>query len=218
LASSIEPNTTLLYAEVARLQLKSGVEQEARQHLCAGPPEVAGPVEDSITDLIEAQIAHHRRLAARRPNHPDVHYRLGLLLRQRGHLEEAIEHFEQAVHINPVYTKALIKLGLALYEADRTDEAIRSLQGALALHPEYVDLHYRLGVIFASRQQFQLALEHFDRAVASHGENLDYRENLAIALENMGMIDRAKAMWHRIEEQAPASAHAERARAALGPH
>jgi tetratricopeptide (TPR) repeat protein len=154
-------------------------------------------------------------VVAQRPNHPDVHYRLALLLRHRGKLDDAVEHLEEAVTINPCYCKALIKLGLALFEADRTDEAICRLQQALELHPEYVDLHYQLGLIFAGRQEFELAVEHFDQAVNARPNNLDYRENLAIALENMGLIDRSKAMWHRLKEMAPDSEHARRASEAL---
>jgi Flp pilus assembly protein TadD len=92
------------------------------------------------------------------------------------------------------------------------------LTQALELHPDYVDLHYRLGVIFANRHEFDLALEHFDKTVELSPNNLDYRENLAIALENMGLLDRAKLMWRRIREMAPASEHARRAEKALGSH
>jgi hypothetical protein len=36
-----------------------------------------------------------------------------------------------------------------------------------------------------------------------------------LALENMGLIDRARSMWHRICEMAPESGQADRARSAL---
>jgi len=216
LASSIEPNSTLLYTEMARLQLKCGVQQEADRYLSPPPPpEVAGPPEERMDNLIESQIDRHRRAAEAHPSHPDVHYRLGLLLRQQGRLEEAITHFQRAVDINPVYAKAVIKLGLALYEAGRSEDAITMLQQALELNPEYVDLHYRLGTIFADRHQFELAVEHFDAAVAGNPQNLDFRENLAIALENIGMIDRARSMWYRICEMAPESTQARHAREAI---
>ena len=54
------------------------------------------------------------------------------------------------------------------------------------------------------------------RALALNPENLDFRENLAIALENMGMIDRARSCWHRICELAPDSDQAQRACEVLG--
>jgi len=140
------------------------------------------------------------------------------LLRQRGRIEEAVVHFQRAVDINPVYVKALIKLGLALYETGRTDDAIETLQQALKLNPEFLDLHYRLATMFADKQRFAMAVEHFEQAVAGNPQNIDFREHLALALENIGMIDRARAMWQRICEMAPNSAQADRARVAMSRH
>src|SRR5690606_2574607 len=97
LAASLEPNSTLLYAEVARLQLKCAVQQETERYFGSELAEVAAPPEERLDDLVERQIDRHRRIAAERPNHADVHYRLGLLLRQRGYLDEAIECFERAL-------------------------------------------------------------------------------------------------------------------------
>jgi tetratricopeptide (TPR) repeat protein len=214
MAASIEPNSTLLYAEVARLQLKCAVQQEAESWLGLDGSECAGPPESRLDDLVEQQIEHHQALARERPAHADVHYRLGLLLRQRGRLDEAIASFRHALAINPAYTKALIKLGLACQEAGRADEAIRMFQRALELHPDYVDVNYRLGVLFASRRQFELAVEHFGRAAARRPEIAEYREMLAMALENIGLIDRAKAMCHRVREM---MSHRRRARPSARP-
>src|SRR4029453_12471309 len=131
-----------LYSEVARLQLKCAVQQEAEEYLdLQAPP---ADKQHDVGDVIDSQIEHNRLAVQEHPQHPDVHYRLGLLLRQRGHLQEAIGEFESAVRINPSYTKALIKLGLALYEIGRLEDATRTLQQALDLHPDYIDLHYRL--------------------------------------------------------------------------
>ena len=104
---------------------------------------------------------------------------------------------------------------MALHESGRTDESITFLQRAVELNPQYVDLHYRLGVMFADRQQFQLAVEHFDRAIEGNAEHMDARENLAIALENLGMIDRARAMWHRVSEMSSVATQVARAEQAL---
>ena len=51
--------------------------------------------------------------------------------------------------------------------------------------------------------------------VAGNPANLDWRENLAIALENLGLIDRARAMYHRICEVTPDNSQAIRSRAAI---
>ena len=82
------------------------------------PVQAAGPPQSDACSEAD------RQAIAERPNHADLYYRLGLLLKNRGQIEEAVDAFQHAVAINPAYMKALIKLGLALKEVGRTDEAI----------------------------------------------------------------------------------------------
>ncbi len=209
MAASIEPNSTLLFSEMARLQLKAAVCQDADRTLGLGEETKTAEPGQSVDDLIEAQIRRHRNALEERPNHADMYYRLGLLLRNRGRNEEAIDAFRQAVDINPSYVKALIKLGLALKDAGETDEAIEVLGRALELKPEFVDLHYHLGLLFAERNRFELAVEHFEQAVKGNRQNVDFHANLALALQNMGLLDRAAATWQSVCELIPAGAGAD---------
>lgn len=203
LAASIEPNSTLLFSEMARLQLKAAMQEECAAHLSVGTDaDGENSASPSITDLIDRQIERHRENVNQHPNRADAHYRLGLLLRHQGRLEEAVAEFQEAVAINPVYLKALVKLGLALREMDQPDEAIRVLQRALEIQPEYIDLHYQLGCLFASRHRFELAVEHFDRCSQANMSSQEFRSNLALALEGMGLIDKATATWNNLVETA----------------
>jgi tetratricopeptide (TPR) repeat protein len=93
-----------------------------------------------------------------------------------------------------------VKLAVCLKEAGHTGEAIELFQRTLTLKPECVDVHYQLGLIFAQRNRFDLALEEFEQAVAGNAANLDFRANLALALQNIGMVDKATATWREICE------------------
>jgi len=207
MAASIEPNSTLLFSEMARLQLKVAMADDVRRGLRVRreSPKKPSNGADTISELIDRQIERHRKALSERPNHADMHYRLGLLLRNRGLNEQAVEEFRQAVEINPVYVKALIKLGLILKEMGEVDEAIGVLERAAALKPEYIDLHYHLGLLFAERNRFELAVDHFEQAIRGCPDNVDFHANLALALQNMGLLDRAAATWQAICELAPAA-------------
>lgn len=202
MAASIEPNSTLLFSEMARLQLKAAMCNGSRK--CAPfLPDDAEPsddAEDTIAHLIDRQIERHCEALRRRPNHADMHYRLGVLLRNRGRTDEAIEAYGHAVEINPVYVKALIKLGLALKESDRVDEAVEVLSRVAELQPDAVDLHYHLGLLFIERNRFELAVEHFEQSGKTKVNDVDFHANLALALQNMGLLDRASATWQAISE------------------
>jgi tetratricopeptide (TPR) repeat protein len=208
MARSIEPNSTLLFSEVARMQLKSAAAQEGNRVFGLAPQPARG---DMLTDLISQQIDRLKDAIARNPNHADLHYRLGLLYKNRGQVEDAVKEFQEAVAINPVYIKALVKLGLALNELDREDEAISALKQAVDIRPNYVDLHYQLGLLFSQRHKFEMAVEHFEHAALANPQNISFQANLALALQNLGLVDRATATWQIVQDldsQSPEAAQA----------
>jgi tetratricopeptide (TPR) repeat protein len=214
MARNIEPNSTLLFSEVARMHLKAAASKEANRYL--NPTPSNEPTPDQRPDLISQQIDRLNEAITQNPNHADLHYRLGLLHRNRGQIEDAINSFRKATTINPSYMKALIKLGLALGEMDRIDEAVAVFDQALEVRPDYLDLHYQAGLLFAQRHRFEMAVEHFDRAVAGNPRNVSFQANLALALQNMGLIDRAQATWQVVSDlAAPDSPHGKQARGAL---
>jgi tetratricopeptide (TPR) repeat protein len=194
LAASLEPSTALLFAEAARLHLKA--EQQGQIGMGGRVP----TADDGDVDLLREALRRHERALQVHPNRADLHYHYGLLLRQMGRSEEAVAAFRRAVAINPQYAKALIKLGLLLKELGQVDEAVDVFQRALLINREYVDVHYQLGLLFAQRSRFELAVEEFERAVAGNAGNLSFRANLALALQNIGMVDRAAATWRAICE------------------
>jgi Flp pilus assembly protein TadD len=83
------------------------------------------------------------------------------------------------------------------------------------IQPDYVDLHYQLGTLFAQRHKFEMAVEHFEHAAQGNPVNVCFQANLALALQNMGLIDRANATWQIVQELAPDSTEAAQARGEL---
>ncbi len=196
LASKIEPNSSLLFSETARMQLKASVGEQIERYLGLGAPATEPEGGRELASLlIEKQIERHHNAIKRKPNHADLHYRLGLLLKYRGRVSEAIEAFCQAVRINPAYEKALVKLGISLRAVGEIDEAIKYFRQALEINPDDAQLHYQLGLIFAEKHLFELAVDHFGKAQESMPDNLDLQANLAVALQNVGLMDRAEVSW-----------------------
>lgn len=209
MAASIEPNSTLLFSEMARMQLRSAVGRQAEESSEFGEDEIVPVVDgdeacdDEQSDpvgeqLLDEQIERHRAALSAGPNHADLHYRLGLMLKHRGNKAEALAEFEKALAVNPGYVKALIKMGLGLLEQGDDLRGFEYLRKAVTLEPGYVDLHYQLGLAFAKRQQFEMAVEHFEHAVAGNPNNAEFQANLALALQQIGLIDRASACWESV--------------------
>ncbi len=199
-ATEIESNSTMLFAETARLELMVSASKQRDRYLApaAITSNPMGPPSVETTDLVDAQLDNIQQAIASQPTHADLHYRLALLLKQQGRHNQAIAAFRKAVEINPNYSKALIKLGLTLRSQGQLEEAQQVLQQALKVSPESVELHYELGLIFADRQAFRYALEQFELANMHgviHEANL---ANLALSLQDMGLLDRAAATWHTL--------------------
>ena len=80
----------------------------------------------------------------------------------------------------------------------QTDEAVEMFRRALSHRDDFVDVHYELGLLFAQRNQFDLAVESFENASKGDPRNISFRANIALALQNIGMLDRAAATWRSI--------------------
>jgi len=198
LAAAIEPNTTLLLAEVARLQLKSALAEEFIRRFEGDDFVPAPDISLDNDDLLRKQIDCHRQELARHPNYPDLRYRYGVLLRAEGRGAEAMEQFAEAVKLNPTYVQAIIKLGITQQELGLTEQAIETFTKALELRPEYVDLHYRLGILYTDHRRFAEAVKHMEAAAAGAPDNTEIRVGLALSLQNMGLMDRAAATWRSL--------------------
>lgn len=195
LAVSLAPNSTLLFSETNRLHLKSlrrrGPESFSWEELAEGPGQ------DEL--LLEAIRRHEQTLVAH-PGRADLHYRHGMLLRQTGDFAAAAQAFHEATTINPTYTKALIKLGITRKEMGQSEEVFDAFSRALRVDERQVNLHYELGLLFAQYNQFDLAMESFEASLAGNNGGAEFRYNLALALQNIGMVDRAEATWRSICE------------------
>ena len=50
-------------------------------------------------------------------------------------------------------------------------------------------------MIFAEKHLFELAVDHFEKAQRSRTDVFDLQANLALALQNAGLMDRAQVSW-----------------------
>jgi tetratricopeptide (TPR) repeat protein len=191
LAAAIQPNSSLLLAETATLQFKMGFEGNQPFHNVSGAP-----------NLIEAVIGAHCQQITSRPQNPDLHYRLGILMMSIGKLTQAVRAFQAALDINPTYNRARSKLAVCLFETGQAEAAMELLTAHEHLDKDTLELHYKVALLYCDRIKFASSLINLEHYMESNFTSTDATRNISIVLQNLGLLDRAAAMWDNLADTA----------------
>jgi len=196
LAAAIQPNSSLLFAETAALRFQDGLRENLpfdNQY---------ENVQEDPTNLTRAVISAHRQQITHRPQNPDLHYRLGVLMTSVGRLSEAIQSFQSALEINPDYNRARSKLAICLFEIDHKSEAIEHLLGPDRLDKDTLELHYKTALLYCDKVKFASSLMNLERHLENNFARPDAAVNISIVLQNLGLLDRVTAMWDNLSDTA----------------
>ena len=191
LAAAIQPNSSLLLAETATLQFMVSFGGNLPFHNTENSPK-----------LIEAVIGAHRSQITRRPQNPDLHYRLGVLMMSVGKMGEAIEAFQSTLEINPTYTRARSKLMVCLFETGQKEPALEQMIGPECLDKGTLELHYKIALLYCDRVKFASSLMNLDRLLENNFTCADSAVNISVVLQNLGLLDRVTAMWENLSDTA----------------
>jgi len=187
LAAAIQPNSSLLFTETAILQFKTRLASDS-----------AFDEADESAGLTDAVIAAHCQQIQYRPQNPDLHYRLGLLLLNVGRLTHALSSFETALRFNPAHTRARSKLAVCLFEAGRKNDALNQLTGPACLDKETLELHYRTALLYCDKIKFASSLINLERQLENNLSESDATVNISIILQNLGLLDREAVTWDNL--------------------
>lgn len=203
LAAAIQPNSSLLFAETAALRFQDGLRENLpfdNQY---------ENVQEDPANLTRVVISAHRQQITHRPQNPDLHYRLGVLMMSVGRIAEAIQSFQSALEINPDYNRARSKLAICLFEIDRKSEAIEHLPGTDGLDRDTLDLHYKTALLYCDKVKFASSLMNLERHLENNFARPDAAVNISIVLQNLGLLDRVTAMWDNLSDTADAAINAD---------
>jgi tetratricopeptide (TPR) repeat protein len=120
-----------------------------------------------------------------------AHNNLGVLLRQQGQIDAAMDEYEQALRFNPDYPEAHNNLGITLATKGQTDEAIHEFRESLRLKPDYAEAHANLGHALALKGQIDEVISQYQEAIRLKPELAGIRNSLGIMLEKKGKFDEA---------------------------
>lgn len=135
------------------------------------------------------------RAVALDPGNHVAHTQLASLYSERGALEPALRHANEAVRLSGggghVSSNAMLALSRVLMGFGRYDEAQAVLANAEKIDPNAPTLHYNRGTLELLRGMPQAALPHFDKALKAFPGYSDALNNRGVALARMGRLDEA---------------------------
>jgi len=190
LAAAIQPNSSLLLAETATLQFEISFGENLESH------------DDEPDELIAAVIQSHQRQLVQRPQNPDLHYRLGILMMSIGQMDNAIRAFQSTLEINPTHSRARSKLAACLFETGQKEMALEQLIDPGCLDKDTLELHYKTALLYCDRLKFASSLMNLDNYMENNFACTDAAVNISVVLQNLGLLDRATAMWDNLADTA----------------
>jgi tetratricopeptide (TPR) repeat protein len=120
-----------------------------------------------------------------------AHNNWGVVLAQKGKLQEAMEHYEQALRFKPNYADAYYNLGNSLSQAGRIEDAIGRYEQALRIYPDHAEAHNNLGLALDRAGRPQEAMEHWEQALRIKPHMAEAHYNLGNSLSQLNKLEDA---------------------------
>jgi len=125
----------------------------------------------------------------------EAHLELGLAYLDQGHIDDAVDCLQLAVHFAPGLVDAYIELGGVLARLGRLDMAEAAYRQALALGPDNCGTRLRLADISKMRGDLNSAIDGYRAAVACDPQSAQAHGKLAYALYLAGRYDESRACF-----------------------
>jgi tetratricopeptide (TPR) repeat protein len=171
---------------------------------------------DAARDLGEAYLREKRYTAALaelyrakkiNPGDPILHHNIGLVFMAMGKSEPAVDHFKEAVRLNPEYSLAKNSLGSAYLVLEEWDQAIAVLEEVTA-DLLYATPHYpltNLGWAYYNKGDFEKSRQYLEEALEVQPDFFLARLNLGRVYRATGQLQKALRMFEKAAEINPQS-------------
>ena len=132
-----------------------------------------------------------RTTLARNPGCWMAHNNLGIVLFEKGQLDEAIAHYRRTLQMQPNFWDADYNLGSALLGKGEVDEAILYCEEAVAKEPNDADAQVALANALLQKKRIDDAIVHYQKAAAMRPDYFLARYGLGHALLEKGQLSAA---------------------------
>ena len=147
---------------------------------------------------LDVAVTKFKQALALKPNYTEVHYNLGVTLRELGLIEEAIKSYKNALNIKNEYPNAHYNLGNALLSIKKYDAAIKHFESAVVFNPEFAQAYYNLGLANKIiKNDFEAGLN-FDKALAIKPNYVEAANDRGVIFQNSGDHENAIKCYQKV--------------------
>jgi len=125
----------------------------------------------------------YRQALRLRPNYPEAHNNLAILLKTIGDISAAAEHYEEALRLWPQYAEAHYNYAILLETTNDPQSAVDHYREALRCRPTYTDAHHRYANLLTGLGDAAEADRHYREALRLRPGDAEAHNNYAILLE-----------------------------------
>jgi len=120
------------------------------------------------------------------PRVVEAHYLLGIVYKEEGRLDLAIQAFGGAIRLDPRYVRAFNMLAATQFLKGNLAEATENYKQAIAIVPKNSAAHLGLGEIYMKEARYEDAMNELNTALAINPNNVSIHLAMAEALESRG--------------------------------
>jgi tetratricopeptide (TPR) repeat protein len=186
-ASMIQPNSSLLFFETARMLLFS---------LSADSDLLEVDRQDAAMSILHA---HQGQLMAQ-PNNPASLYRLGQCQLYLAGPDTAIHAFSAAQKHHPQYVRANAKLAICMYVLGDEEDALKQLRSLSIQDSASISLYYQTAMLYGEPVKFAATLMNLSKNMAESWAHTDPTAQISVVLENLGIADRESSLLESLQE------------------
>jgi tetratricopeptide (TPR) repeat protein len=127
------------------------------------------------------------------PQDATLHYDLGLALKLKDKLPEAMAELRKAAELDPAGSDAHYTLGVTLWQQGEFGAAAEELRAAIHAKPDYAEAYYTLGTVLKQKGELQDSAKALREAIRIQPDFAGAHTNLAAVLRQLGDAEGAAA-------------------------
>lgn len=125
----------------------------------------------------------------------DSYFKIAVLLRELGNVEDALEMLTKLVNKKPDYLEASIALSDMLCLQERYKEAIGVMNEVARYHPNNFDIYYNMGMIYTMLNDFSSAKTCYEKAAIINTLQHNTNYNIAMIELILGELEEAESYF-----------------------